>query len=76
MDTENNDALANAAGIYVTTTTKNEKDEYHDLLKMLEQVNSFEPRENWILPIMRSNQCSDFRNQLLLAIEDHGEKQK
>ena len=72
MNTENNDGLARAAGVYVT----NKKDEYHDLLTLLAQVNNLKPREKWILPILRNNQCKDFKIQLLLAIEDHEEEQK
>jgi hypothetical protein len=46
-------------------------DEYFNLVFLLHQVNGFEPRDKWIIPILKSCECADFKTQLLTAIEDY-----
>lgn len=65
-----NDGLAMAAGSQKLT----KKDEYHALINLINHVNSFEPRDRWILPILRGRECQDFQNQLFTAIEDYERK--
>ncbi len=46
-------------------------DEYRSLVSLLTYVDSFEPRDKWIVPILKGNEFKDFRNQLLIAVEDY-----
>lgn len=73
--------LANMAGINETTEEYvnrvfAEYDEFNNLILLLHQVNEFEPREQWIVPILGSRECQDLRTQLLTAIEDFEERRE
>lgn len=62
-----NDGLAIAAGSQAPTI----QDEYHALVNLINHVNSFEPRDKWILSILQGRESQDFQNQLFTAIEDY-----
>lgn len=62
-----NDGLAMAAGV----SAPKKQDEYHSLINLITHVNSFEPRDRWILAVLQSRESQDFQNQLLTAIEDY-----
>jgi hypothetical protein len=46
-------------------------DDFYNLLFLLHKINEFEPREEWILRILKETQYLDFKNQLLTALEDY-----
>ncbi len=74
-DNNKENGVALAAGI--TEEHVNKKlagyDEYYHLIFLLNSVNEFEPRDKWIVPILQSHVCQDFKTQLLMAIEDYEE---
>ena len=78
IDDDNNKlekGLALAAGIAEEHLQKElaQYDEFYNLIFLLDKVNRYTPRDKWIIPILKSPECSDFKTQLLTAIEDYEE---
>ena len=46
-------------------------DDFKSLILLLNRINEFQPREKWIIPILKSRECSDFKTQLLTVVEDY-----
>lgn len=50
-----------------------EYDDFHHLIVLLYRVNDFQPRKEWIIPILESRECLDLKTRLLMTIEDYEE---
>lgn len=48
-----------------------ETDEVEEFIHLLSFVDSLEPRENWIVPLLEDVPFRDFRAQLFAAVEDY-----
>lgn len=66
IDEHTNKGLALAAGIKGM-----EIDSFDEIIGALNIINTFEPRKEWILKLLNSNEAIDFKIQILMVIEDY-----
>ncbi len=54
--------------------TEGNADEVEELIHLLRFTNELEPREKWIVPLLKDTSFQDLRSQLFAIVEDYKKK--